>query len=93
MSIKFSTSKETIDWIRETKEIPDMHDWADFVKYYSVNVTKYISKCFTYSKKDYIRIATPLTHMMIESFLVCPTDEIFHNYFYHHFSCLFLLSV
>ena len=87
MQIKLAACKHTVNWITNTDEIPDLHDWRDFHQQYTVNKNDLSSNSFNYSKQDYIDIAISLQFILFESLLICPCQDTFDNMFWNHFDC------
>ena len=90
ISIKFRVSQKTVKWISQTGQIPDMYSWSNFddeyYSFYSFNNID-VSKRFTYTKADYIHIASSLSYMMIEHLLIYPCDILVNNQYWDVFGC------
>ena len=87
MSIKFRASQKTVKWISETQQLPDFHSRRNFQdKYESYNNID-SSRRFTYTKVDYIHIASSLPYTMIEHLLICPCDLFVNNQYWDCFDC------
>ena len=81
-SIKFCAYQETIKWINQTVQIPDMCSWKNFhEEYHSSYVSNNIdsSRVFNYTKADYIHLASSLPYMMIEHLRICPCDPLIND--------------
>ena len=90
MSIKFRACQETVKWIIQTVQIPDMFSWKNFHEEYhssyaSNNID--VSHGFNYTKTDYIHLASSLPYMMIEHLLICPCDSLINNQYWDVFDC------
>ena len=90
ISIKFRASQETVKWINQTVQIPDMFSWKNFHEvYHSSYSTNNIDSSheFNHTKADYIHIASSLPYMMIEHLLNCPCDPLINDQYWEGFDC------
>ena len=90
MSIKFRASQETVKWISQTGQIPDMCSWInfhdDYDSFYASNNIDFLRR-FNYTKADYMYLASSLPYMMIEHLLIFPCDPLINNQYWDVFGC------
>ena len=81
--IRYSTTQQTSEWIVECNRFKDINNFDELQRGY--RLSRFQSKYFLYSKKEYIKIAKTLPFMMSQTLFFCQCDKIIDNNFWNHF--------
>ena len=81
--LNFMHIKKTVKWISQTGQLLDLHSWSNFQDKCNVYNHPNFSCRFTYTKVDYIHLASSLPYMMIGHLLICPCEPLTNNQYWN----------